>query len=151
MARCTKYFHLKPYILIPDITLTIGLYPEPKQYADQDQAIGEVIGSREASRMKEVEIGQAQAWYYPQDLTIVLWECLLHPFVQDKPLTEDPNMRDLWLGFERFLRQQCKEAERIATPHADPEYELAEYQEFLLTLGYKPVAKAAWGKPIEKA
>lgn len=29
------YFHLKPFVLIPDIRVTIGLYAQPKQYADQ--------------------------------------------------------------------------------------------------------------------
>src|SRR6266568_119950 len=30
------YFHLKPYVFVPDIRLTIGLYKKPKQYADQE-------------------------------------------------------------------------------------------------------------------
>jgi hypothetical protein len=33
-----------------------------------------------------VEIGQAQAWYYPQDSTIVLWECFLHEFVRKQAI-----------------------------------------------------------------
>src|SRR2546425_3186349 len=37
------YFHLKPYVFVPDIRLTIGLYNKPKRYADQDEAIGEVL------------------------------------------------------------------------------------------------------------
>lgn len=75
----------------------------------------------------------------------------MNPFVQEKPLLEDTNMRDLWDTFARFLRKQFVGAERITTPYHDPEYEHEEYQQFLSTLGYKPVAKAAWGKPIENA
>ncbi len=143
------YVHMKPFVLVPDIVLTIGVYPQP----DEAGAIGEVIKSQERKH-KEVEIGQAQAWYYPQDRTIMLWECLLNPFVQDKPLFEDPNMRDLWYSFERFLRKNCTGADRIVTPYHDPEYEHEEYQEFLASLAYTPHpagAKAAWSKPIELA
>src|SRR6266700_3295506 len=61
------YLHMKPFVLIPDIVLTIGLYPQP------DGAVGEVINSQER-KMKEVEIGNVQAWSYP-DGTLVLWEC----------------------------------------------------------------------------
>ncbi len=144
------YFHMKPFVLIPDIRLTIGLYKKPKQYADQEPAIGEVINSYEQPRMKEQEIGQAQAWYYPPDKTIVLWECYLYEFVRDTSLIEDPNMRDLWQGVERFLLTQCAGAERITTPSNDPIAEtMEEYQQFLGALSYQPVAKAAWGKPIE--
>src|SRR5438128_350111 len=45
-GKCT-YIDLKAYVLVPDIRLTIGLYAQPKQYADQEPAIGEVIASRE--------------------------------------------------------------------------------------------------------
>jgi hypothetical protein len=92
------YIHMKPFVLFPDIRLTIGLYPQPNAAG----AIGEVVSAHE-QKMKEVEIGQAQAWYYPQDSTIVLWECFLHEFVRNKPLLEDANMRALWEGLARFL------------------------------------------------
>ncbi len=144
-----SYFHLKPYVFVPDIRLTIGLYKKPKQYADQEPAIGEVIDSYEKPHMREQEIGQAQAWYYPMDKTIVLWECYLYEFVRETSLLEDPNMRDLWQGFERFLRTQCVGAERITTPSNDPIAETREeYQQFLGALGFQPVAKSAWGKPL---
>ena len=144
-----SYVHLKPFVLVPDLILTVGLSPKPRQYADQDPAIGEVIGARE-QKMKEVEIGQCQAWYYPKDQTIIVWECLLHHFVQEKPLLDDHNMTAYWQGFERFLLQQFPNASQIATPYHDPEYDFAEYQQFLTTLGYwpHPTAKAAWSKPI---
>jgi hypothetical protein len=146
-----SYVHMNPFVLVPDIILTIGLYPEPKQYADQDSAIGEVIAAQER-KLKEVEIGQAQAWYYPADKTIIVWECLLHHFVQEKPLLEDHNMTDYWQGFERFLQQHFPNAAQIATPYHDPEYEFTEYQQFLTTLGYRPheSARAAWSKPIAR-
>ena len=145
------YFHMKPFVLIPDISFTIGLYKTSKQYADQEPAIGEVFESYEKPHMREQEIGQAQAWYYPPDKTIVLWECYLYEFVRDTSLVEDPNMRNLWQGFERFLHTQCAGAERITTPANDPIAETKEeYQKFLGALGFQPVAKAAWGKALDR-
>ena len=36
------------------------------------------------------EIGQAQAWYYPADHLLVLWECFLEdPFRQDEPTADE--------------------------------------------------------------
>src|SRR5436305_1298986 len=61
------YVNMKAFVLVPDIVVTIGLYQQPKQYADQEPAIGEVIASEEKPKMKEQEIGDGQAWYYPAD------------------------------------------------------------------------------------
>jgi hypothetical protein len=78
------YIHMKPFVLLPDMVFTIGLYSQQRE----DQAIGEVIAAQER-KPREIEIGQAQAWYYPQDTLIVLWECFFHDFVRDAPLLED--------------------------------------------------------------
>ena len=146
----STYINLKAYVLVPDIVVTIGLYPKPKQYADQEPAIGEVIATDEKPKMKEQEIGDGQAWYYASDKTIVLWECGLRQHFREKPIHLDPNMQGLWTGFETFLTQHFKSATQIATTYADPDYKTGEYQQFLSQLGYKPhpTAKAAWGKPI---
>lgn len=136
------YVHLRPFVLIPDITLTIGLYP----IASPSGAIGEVVGAQE-KRQKEVEVGNAQAWYYP-DGTLVLWECFLNTSMQDHPIHEDPNMKALWEGFTRFLVQQFPAARQVVTTAHDPMFETEEYQAFLRSLGYEPVAKAAFGKSI---
>ena len=136
------YLHLKPFVLIPDIVLTIGLYPQ----ATPSGAIGEVVGAQE-KRHKEVEIGNCQAWAYP-DNTLVLWEAFLHEFVRDAPLPVDANMRALWELLERFLVQQFPQATRIVTTSHDPIFDTGEYQTFLRSLGYERVAKAAFGKAL---
>ncbi len=153
------YFHLKPFVLVPDIRLTVELYDRPRRPADQPAAIGTVTGSQEAPKPQEIDIGHAQAWYYPHDNTIVLWECYLYEFVRKQaladtetiPLPDDPNMRALWHGFEQFLRQQCDGAARITTPYHDPIADTQEeYQQFLGSLGYSahPTASAAWSKTL---
>src|SRR5918997_6487445 len=89
------YFHAKPYVLIPRMTLTIGL-TRPK--ADSDE-IGRVIGS-DVTKLQEREIGNAQAWYYPEDAALVIWECyLFEQYRQQDPLN-DPLLATVWQEFE---------------------------------------------------
>ncbi len=97
--------------------------------------------------MKEVEIGNAQAWFYP-DGTIVLWECYLEQFFTDQPIDQDPNMKALWESFTRFLVQQFPAARQVVTTAHDPMFETLEYQAFLHSLGYEQVAQAAFGKQL---
>ncbi len=146
-AGTRTYMHLKPYVQVPDIRLEVGLYPYPKQFKDHLPAIGEVTEAREQESMKEIGIGQAQAWSYP-DGTLVIWECFLEGHFRDMPLLYDQNMKGLWTGFESFLTTHFPQATRLVTPFNDPLFELEEYQQFLRILGYEPVAKAAYGKAI---
>jgi hypothetical protein len=73
-GRCT-YIMMHPYVLEPILTFTVGLYKKPKQYADQETALGKTIGQPKQEGFREVQVGNAQAWYYPADKTIVLGEC----------------------------------------------------------------------------
>src|SRR5437763_7254254 len=114
-----KYVSLHPYVLEPRMVMNVGLYPRPKHYADQESAIGEVLSS-EINGWRQKVIGNAQAWYYPADKTIVLWECLLNDGFREHPLPEDINMRNLWKSFERWLIKQFPKAETLATPFNDP-------------------------------
>ncbi len=139
------YFHMKPFVLIPDVILTIGLYQQPQPSG----AIGEVT-SKQERRQKEVEIGNVQAWSYP-DGTLVLWECFLHDFVRVGALEDDANMAMLWCSVETYLAGQFPQSTQIATTAFDPMFETDEYQQLLAALGYAPVAKAAWGKAIERS
>lgn len=148
----STYVNIRAYVLVPDITLTIGLYPHPKQHADQPPTIGEVIDSQEKPQMREQEIGDGQAWYYPHDKAIVLWECSLYRHFAEAPIEQDQNMQGLWTGFEQFLIAQFPEATQIATTYADPDYQTEQYQEFLTALGYSahPTASAAWSKALQR-
>ena len=57
----------------------------------------------------------AQAWYYPTDKTIVLWECFFEERFRKDPLPEDLNMQKLWQSFERYLLQMFPQASTLAT------------------------------------
>lgn len=138
------YVHMKAYVLVPDITLTVALYPQPSPQG----AAGDVVSSHEQLRQREHEVGAGQAWYYPADRLIVLWECGPHRHLEDQPIHTDPNLRGLWTGFETFLTHHFAHATQIVTTYAVPEYNTREYQQFLTSLGYRqhPAARAAWSK-----
>ncbi len=139
------YLHMRPFVFIPDIRVTIGLFSQQRD----DRAIGRVLAAQQAPKQKEVEVGNMQAWAYP-DNTLVLWECFLHDFGRYLPLQADQNMLALWRSAETFLIGQFPRSERIVTTSHDPMFDTDEYQAMLAALGYAPVAKAAWGKGIEK-
>ncbi len=143
------YVMMHPYVLEPELFMTVGMYPKPKHYSDQDEAIGEVL-STQVKGMRQQQIGSGQAWYYPHDKTIVLWECFLDAYVRNvKSLTDDLYMQKLWRSFEQWLANQFPEATRIATPFNDPIANSSEeYQTFLRSLDYSPIAKAAFGKTL---
>jgi hypothetical protein len=127
------YIHAKPYVLEPDIRLTVGLYQRP----DPTGAVGRVIGS-EQRNWRRREIGQAQAWHYPQDRTVVLWECYQHDWLRtsDDP-AQDPLHVATWQGFERWLLKHLQPVERIVTTWEDI-YDRPIWQAFLASQGFTP-------------
>ena len=144
-----NYVNMQPYVLEPKLTITVGLYPKPKHYADQDEAIGQTIGQPKQDGFRETQVGNAQGWYYHHDRTLVLWECFFYRQFWSHPLPEDANMQKLWKGFEHWLIKQFPQAKNLVTPFNDPIAEsIEEYQAFLKSLGYSPLAEAAFGKII---
>ena len=140
---------MQPYVLEPKLTLTVGIYNQPKKYHDQESPIGEVIGSRHEG-FREAQVGNAQAWYYHTDKTIILWECFFNDRFRKDPLTTDKNMQKLWHSFEHWLIKQFPQASTLATHFNDPiAQSIEEYQSFLKSLGYSPLAQAAFGKKLD--
>ena len=74
-AGTRTYVMMQPYVLEPILTISVGLFDKPKRYADQDSPIGKTIGQPRQKGFQEAQAGNAQAWYYQSDKTIVLWEC----------------------------------------------------------------------------
>ena len=141
------YFLAKLYLLIPDIRLTVSLYPYSTP-ADRG-AVGEVSRS-DWEGMKHEEVGSAQAWYYPPpDATLILWEALLLDRHRQADPTQDGNLATLWTGLERYLLACLPSVRLIATPYDDPAYEREQYQQFLAQMGYSPLTQAAWGKRLD--
>lgn len=138
------YVQAKPYVLVPDVTLTIGLHDRP----DPSGAIGEVTSSTWEG-MRQEEVGHCQSWFYVEDRTIILWEAFLLPHYRSGGLLQDANTYALWEGFEKFLTDRFPSAQQLVTTYADPEYEPTEqYQEFLRAMGYQQLNTAAFGKEV---
>jgi hypothetical protein len=147
-TRTYVMFH--PFVLVPNMTFTVGLYPKPKQYADMEPSIGEVLSS-ELKDWREEQLGSGQAWYYPTDRILVLWECLLYDFFRVEQLGRDENMCALWRSVEQWLLRQLPDTQQIVTPWSDPAFETPAYQAFLRGLGYhKGRSHPAFGKPVNK-
>lgn len=69
------YVRMTPYINIPHIIISASLESQYQLEADNATPIG--ILSQQVG-YDRCRIGIAQAWYYPTDRVIVLWECLLY-------------------------------------------------------------------------
>jgi len=140
------YVMMHFYTVEPNIYLTFNV--RPKVYADLGEVLGKVQSS-EVRGLREQQIGNAQAWYYPADHTIVLWECFFDRQFRDTALLKDDNMKTLWQQVEVALSGFFPDSTQIVTPFSDPLYSIEEYQTFLRALGYQPVAQAAFGKPLK--
>jgi hypothetical protein len=135
------YVHGRPYVLVPDITLTMATYPQPQA----NGAVGEVLSS-EWEAMRHLEVGNAQAWYYPQDRVVMLWECFLFEHhIQSNP-TADPTLTALWSGFEGLLQDYFPHARRIVTPSWEDIYDRDLWQGFLAQRGYRPTRRRIFAK-----
>lgn len=139
------YFHARPYILIPHITLTAEFFTAPAR----DGAIGEVVAT-EFEGMRPQDIGDAQAWYYPSDRTLILWECYLYEWGRLPNSRDDVMQATLWRGFEQFLLMCLPEAERIVTPAWEPIYEVVDWRDFLRSQAYAPLSDRAFVKSVER-
>ena len=138
------YLHGRPYILLPDIRLTVALAEQPSV----EGAIGTVLSSTEGEGRPQ-EIGNAQAWFYPKDKLLVLWECYLYDWCRQEDPRQDEALSVLWEGFERVLAERLPAANRIVTPAWEDIYERSLWQAFLTAKGYQPFNEQAMVKERE--
>jgi hypothetical protein len=120
----------KAYILVPDITLTVGLF-------ERSTPSGAVGAVRETTwqGMRHHEIASARGLYYDRDRAIGLWE------VDSWGRLDRATQTQLWRAFERFLIGRFPGATRIFTDDAQP-FEGPEHnRELLGSLGYTHVAR----------
>ena len=139
-----SYVHAKPYVREPEITLTLGLSPTPRDAG----AVGEVVDAVWEG-MRHVEIGQAQAWYYPADRLLVLWECYLFDHWRLADPVQDPALAAVWQGFEEHLLTRFPSTQRHATPSWEDIYERLAWHTFLSRRGYAPTMPGVFVKDPE--
>ncbi len=95
--------------------------------------------------MRHREVGQAQAWYYPADRILMIWECFPLDQYKETVPSKDMNLRALWSGFERTLLARLPQPDRIVTTWEDI-YLREQWADFLLTQGYAPDGPATFAK-----
>jgi hypothetical protein len=136
------YVHARPYILLPCITSSVT-YTEESGFTDRAgpgawrRPVGWVIASQAGGPQRQV-VGNAQAWFYPADQILVLWECeVFHIYgtAPDDP-AEDRVLITAWEGFERMLLREFADARRIVTPGWEPRYTNEQWEAFLRNRGY---------------
>jgi hypothetical protein len=69
--------------------------PSPSFYCSLPYIIGKTVGSPQHNGFREAQLGNAQAWYYHEDKTIVLWECFFEDRFRKHQLPKDTNMQNL--------------------------------------------------------
>jgi hypothetical protein len=122
---------------------TVGL-TRPK--ADSEE-IGRVIAS-DVTKLQELEIGNAQAWYYPTERALVLWECFLFQPFAKKDLLHDVLFAKVWQGFETVLVKVLPDTTRIYSTY-EPIYERPVFKTFLASMQHRPIEKAAFVKEVK--
>ena len=139
-----QYFHGKPYQLIADHHLTVGLFA----VAPPTGEIGVVEDARWEG-FRHQELGNAQGWYYPENRTLVLWECFLEERHRGGPPWEDTLNLVIWQSWERFLIHHSPGIEHVVTTWEDI-YDRETWQLFLEGQGYRQVAPASFAKEVAK-
>jgi hypothetical protein len=143
------YIHVKACFYSPRIVLTVALTP-PAPGGEFGEEIGEVVGSKNEGQNRH-EIASLQAWYYPTEKTLMLWEVdLLGTYGQEQNPTQDFLLSSLWVSFERRLLEQFPDCKRILTPHHEPDYTQELFQAFLKERGFSAGAEGSgvFEKPI---
>jgi len=107
-------------------------------------------------------LGHAQAWHYPQDRTLVLWECILNEEWRGagccacerrdarrrNASPNDANLHQLWRGLEHLLLSAFPTTERIMTPSWEPIYDPGEWQAFLAVRRFRPLTERLYVKEV---
>src|SRR3712207_3260948 len=112
-----------------------------------DGAIGNVLNT-DVTKLKPLEIGNAQAWYYPAEKALVLWECFLEEPYSQQDILDDHLQTTVWTNFERVLLEQVPDTTRIYTTY-EPIYERPVYEAFLTAQGYQQCGRVAFVKEIQ--
>jgi hypothetical protein len=127
----------KAYILLPDVTVTVGLFDHPAPSG----AIGSVTDSNWQG-MRHHEIAKARGLYYAQDWALALWE------VNSFGRLDDFTHKKLWIAFEAWLLERFPEAERIFTDDDEPGDDPVGNRIFLRSWGYTQVSQRIFAREV---
>ena len=107
------YLQAQLYILVPQFIITAVLDTQSDQF--ESNIIGHTVSS-DWSGMTHQQIATAQAWYYPEDKLLVLWEIVLsNIYHQNISPNDNQILLNLWKAFEAFLQKEFTQTTRIIT------------------------------------
>ena len=135
--------HGQPYLLEPALSLDVALSPS----VHPSGAIGEIAATHWVG-MRHRPVGNAQAWYYPADHLLLLWECFLEDRDRHESPFTDPLLQTVWTGVEALLCARFPAAARIVTPSWEDLYEKVAWQQFLGAQGYEATSLRAFVKHL---
>jgi hypothetical protein len=101
------------------------------------------------SQLDDVRVGDLQAWYYQQDRTIVLWNCVLLNLSREADPALDANLVAFWTGSEAHLSRRFLDATRIVTPSWESVYDTRDYRGFLQAMGFARLSAKAYAKALQ--
>ncbi len=138
------YVHARPCLLVPKAILSTVVHQRSRGSQN-----GRVIDAEQQDFRPRV-IGQAHAWFYPDERLLVVRECYLFEGYHTQHPEEDQVLAVVWHGFERLLRARLPAAERIATPAREDRYRREEWQAFLQAQGYQHFNERAMMKALQE-
>lgn len=65
--------------------------------------------------MRHEVVGNAQAWLYPQERALVLWECFLEERHRQANPLDDENQQTIWRAFEQLVVERSPGVEKLYT------------------------------------
>jgi hypothetical protein len=141
--------------------LAIQSHHEPELFrvAGSAELLRASPGTREylASRLlipgtaetRPLRLADGQAWYYPADHTIVLWELIPEPQVAVADPRESLLYRTLWMRYERYLAQRFASGQLLVTTWEDM-FDQDQWMGFLNSLGYEQRDSSVFAKHITR-
>jgi len=139
------WVHASPYIILPQLPLGLAAKLSWSFKLGFWGSLIRWLTKADWPGMNYRNIGKCQAWYYPQDRLLMLWDCYLYA---GKDPRTDHTLCALWHGFERFLLKSFPATERMATRAWESSYDRKDWQAFLTQQGYQPFNPQAFVKKV---
>ena len=96
---------------------------------------------------RDITLATGQAWHYPADRTVVLWELIPERELTVRDPRESLVYRTLWAHYERALNARFPSADTLLTTWED-EFARPAWQGFVSALGYHQTQPAVFHKTL---
>jgi hypothetical protein len=98
---------------------------------------------------REVRLADGQAWHYPADRTLVLWELLLEQATGVGDPRESFLYRTLWTRYEQYLTRRFAGVQVLLTTWED-QFPRLQWEGFVSALGYHRTQPGVFRKEVAR-